>query len=353
MKILFLVPYPVNEAPSQRFRFEQYFEALKERKIYFDIYPFYDKKSWNQIYSDHYVRKTVIIFLAFIKRIYHVLKCIQYDWVFLHREAAPAGPPIFEWIMSRVFRRKIIFDFDDAIWLTDQNAQEWLLRKIKGYNKISGICRWSEKVSCGNEYLRQFALKYNDHCFLNPTTVDTVNIHNRIHKVNSGKVVIGWTGSHTTLKYLYTITDVLVTVLENPGISLLIICNKRPQWNIRDYTFIPWSKDSEIEDLLKTDIGLMPLPDDPWTRGKCGFKAIQYLSLGIPALVSPLEVNRKIVDHGLNGYYCTEPRDWIQYIRELSGDPAKRIEFGRKGREKIIRSYSATSNLNNFLGFFE
>ena len=173
----------------------------------------------------------------------------------------------------------------------------------------------------------------------------------RHHK--PGKIVIGWTGSHTTLKYLYGITDALKKVLLHPDVSITVICNRRPDWEISEYNFIEWNRDREVEDLLGIDIGLMPLPDDQWTRGKCGFKAIQYLALGIPALVSPLDVNRQIVDHGINGYYCSGNDEWINSILELSNDPIKREEFGTSGIQKISAHYSVAANLTNFLGFFE
>lgn len=350
---MFLAPYPYNRAPSQRFRFEQYFQFLNSSGIRYEFRSFYSESLWRKISSGKFLTAFPGIIIAYMIRITHVLRSISFDLIFLHREMTPAGPPVYEWILAKLFRKKIVYDFDDAIWLTDDFTRNRILNRIKWLSKTGTICHISHKVSCGNEYLRSFALQYNPYSFINPTTIDMVALAGKCRKHKSGNITIGWTGSHTTLKYLYGITDALKEILSHPEISLTVISNRRPAWDITDYIFIEWNKDSEIEDLLTIDIGLMPLPDDRWTRGKCGFKALQYLALGIPALVSPLEVNRKIVDHGSNGYYCSETGDWINYILELAGDHLKRERFGAAGMHKISADYSTLSNRNNFLGFFE
>ena len=352
-KVLFLAPYPFNRAPSQRFRFEQYFKYLGKNGIHFGFRSFYSESLWQKMSSGKVLAALPGLVAAYLTRIFHVLLSIRYNRIFIHRELTPAGPPVYEWILARLFRKKIIYDFDDAIWLTDDETRNRFLYRMKWASKVGAVCRMSRMVSCGNEYLQSFALKCNPHSLINPTTIDMDAISGRRHVHKPGNIIIGWTGSHTTLKYLYMIRDPLKEILKNPGITLRIICNRRPHWDINEYNFIEWSRDNEVEDLLNIDIGLMPLPDDQWTRGKCGFKAIQYLALGIPALVSPLEVNRQIVDHGSNGYYCSSAANWINYVLELAGDPLKRDKFGTSGIQKISANYSAVSNLSNFLGFFE
>ncbi len=353
-RILFLAPYPFDEAPSQRYRFEQYFPHLVRQNLLIRSYSFYGSVFWESRVSKSNPVMTSFRFIsACAARVYHTLACLKYDRIFIHREVCPAGPPVFEWIIAKVLRKKIIYDFDDAIWLTDDLERSRMLDKIKWRSKVALICKWSYKVSCGNEYLRKYALEFNKNSYYNPTTIDLALTADRLHQHTGGVVVIGWTGSHTTLKYLYLLTDLLDGLTRDAGFRLLIICNKRPEWNIKNYEFIEWNKTREIDDLMKIDIGLMPLPENSWTLGKCGFKALQYLSLGIPALVSPLEVNKKIVDHGLNGYLCKTIEDWSKYIVELAGDPLKRIRFGEHGRKKVESDYCTASNLANFLGLLE
>ncbi len=166
------------------------------------------------------------------------------------------------------------------------------------------------------------------------------------------QVVIGWTGSHSTLKYLEPLVPVLQQLAQEYRFRLLVIADRPPTIHLPILDFVPWQQETEVDDLLGMHIGVMPLPDDPWARGKCGFKALQYLALGIPAVVSPVGVNARIVTHGVEGYHCLTDEDWYQYLAELLTDAGKRAHMGQAGREKVIAQYSVTANTENFLGLF-
>ena len=134
--------------------------------------------------------------------------------------------------------------------------------------------------------------------------------------------------------------------------TLAVVCDKKPAFDYPFLRFIPWNKPTEIEDLLNFNIGLMPLTEDKWSNGKCGFKALQYMSLGIPALVSPVGVNTRIVDHGINGFICRDAADWKKYITALYRDRELLRVLSTRTREKIEHHYSVKSNTANFLGLF-
>jgi glycosyltransferase involved in cell wall biosynthesis len=167
------------------------------------------------------------------------------------------------------------------------------------------------------------------------------------------KPVIGWTGSHSTLKYLDPVVPLLASISKRYGAKVLIICNKPPAFSFPGLVYIPWSEETEVADLRKIHIGLMPLVQDAWSEGKCGFKLIQYLSLGIPAVASPVGINRKIIDQGQNGFLCTSETEWEDALRTLLHDSTLRQKFGQSGREKIIREYSIQANAPVFLGLFD
>jgi glycosyltransferase involved in cell wall biosynthesis len=273
-----------------------------------------------------------------------VLGASRFEFIFVHREIAPIGPPIFEWLIAKVFKKKIIYDFDDAIWLTDRSNESRVLSFIKWRQKVGAIIRWSYKVSCGNSYLSTFARQANSNVIVNPTTIDTVGLHNPAlypHADNKKKnIVIGWTGSHSTLKYLEESTPILSQIEKTfSNVEFAVIADREPSMRLERFRFIPWNSESEIQDLMMFDIGIMPLPDDQWSKGKCGFKALQYMSLGIPAVASPVGVNINIIDHGQNG--------------RLIEDKSLRKKMGNHGREKIIRNYSVSSNSGLFLKLFE
>lgn len=356
LKILFLVPYPENESPSQRFRFEQYLPLLRKQSAEIKVQAFANTRHWKIFYSrGNILKKAAFILKGLFKRTAILLEVPKYDFIFIHREAAPIGPPIFEWIIGVMLKKKIIYDFDDAIWLTERPDESLLRQSIKWRIKIKSICRWSFKISCGNLYLCDYAYRYNHNIFLNPTTVDTDQLHNpALHpRKKTDKIVIGWTGSHSTLPYLSLIKDVLVEI-ENAfdHVQIMVIADREPDLGLRRMIFRPWSRENEIIDLAEIDIGIMPLPDDKWAQGKCGFKALQYMSMEIPTIASPVGVNTSIIDHDENGFLASTHEDWKRYLEQLIGDRKRRVAMGKLGREKVLRNYSVRSNAPNFLSLF-
>jgi glycosyltransferase involved in cell wall biosynthesis len=277
------------------------------------------------------------------------------DIVFIHRECAPIGPPVFEWIIAKILRKRIIFDFDDAIWLPNTSKENAVVRFFKWHSKTKSICKLSHRVSCGNAYLAEYASPYNKHVRINPTTIDTVHLHNpERHQItrDSGVTTIGWTGTHSTLKYLKLVEGVIQKLSRQYTIRFLVIANKKPTLNIDALEFIEWNRGTEIEDLLKFDIGVMPLTDDIWAKGKCGFKALQYMSLGIPTIASPVGVNTTIIENHVDGFLCDKEEEWLNTVALLIENTALRVRVGQAAIEKVNRNYSVTSNADNFLRLF-
>ena len=353
-KIYFIIPYPFGEAPSQRFRFEQYLDILAKSGFQYHLSSFLDIDAWNILYKPgHYIQKTLKIIAGFIRRIGDIFAMSGYDFVFIHREAAPIGPPVFEWIIAKILKKKIIYDFDDAIWLPNTSGNNRIAAGLKWHSKVCSICRWSFKVSCGNGYLADYARQYNKNVIVNPTTIDTDRYHNRIKDQHTSKLTIGWTGTHSTIQYLDAIVPILQKLEQKYDFVFTVISNSPPSFGLRSLNYIKWSKDTEIDDLLRFNVGIMPLTDDPWSKGKCGFKALQYMSLGIPALVSPVGVNINIVDDGINGKVCHDLNEWEQTMEELINNKELKIIWGKEARKKIEAKYSVFSNSLNFIGLFE
>ena len=348
-QIAFLVPYPIGEAPSQRFRFEQYFKYLEQSGITISTYPFYDLDTWKIMYQKgRMMAKFFGVLLSFVKRISLLFQLYQFDYVFIHRELSPIGPPVFEWIIAKILRKKIIYDFDDAIWLTDEKFR--LTNVLRCFWKVGFICKWSYKVSCGNQYLMDYALQWNKNVIHNPTTIDIAH-HTCIESPEDELPIIGWTGSHSTLKYLEPLIETLKG-LENQ-FKLLVICNVDPKYDLQNYEFVKWSEQSEVEALNRIDIGIMPLPDDEWAKGKCGFKALQYMALKKAVVISPVGVNIQIVRDGVNGYLASSPEEWKEHLLTLLSNKEKRNSLGELSYQTLINGYSVESNKNNFLSLFE
>ncbi len=359
IRVLFICPYPIGESPSQRFRFEQYFDLLKYNGITVVVKPFMSLSTWKIIYQPgNTFGKIGRVLTGFYKRIIALAQVPQYDFVFIHREATPVGPPWFEWIVAKIFRKKIIYDFDDAIWLPATSKENLVASKLRWHTKVKSICAWSYKISCGNSYLVEYAKQFNHRTILNPTTIDTLNLHNPDlfpSKAKHDRFVIGWTGTHSTLQYLDQIVPVIHSLeKKHPNqFEFLVIADKKPSISLSSLRFVKWFKETEITDLLQFDIGLMPLPDNVWAKGKCGFKALQYMALGIPSIASPVGVNSIIIEHGVNGFLCNSSLEWEDTIQKLIEDERLRKQIGEKGKEKIRMNYSVVSNSDKFLSLFE
>ena len=357
MRILFVVPYPAGRAPSQRFRFEQYWEVLSRHGHQYHLAPFLDEATWAILYKPgHTLRKVWGIALGFWRRLQLLFAVPGYDFVFIHREAAPIGPPVFEWLIAKALGKRIIYDFDDAIWMKDPAGEAGIIGRLKWQQKVGAICRWAYKVSCGNAYLADYARQFNPHVIINPTTLDTDLLHNQARDQRpAGPPVIGWTGTHTTLRHLDLVWPVLER-LEREGQQFVfhVISNAPPSHTgLRSLHYSPWRKQTEIADLLSFNLGLMPLVDDPWARGKCAFKALQYMALGLPALVSPVGMNTEVVQDGANGFVCATDEDWYRALRALLANPSARAQLGTAARRTIVEHYSVASNTANFLGLFQ
>jgi glycosyltransferase involved in cell wall biosynthesis len=353
--VLFLLPYPVGHAPSQRFRVEQLLPILDEAGISYTLRPFMDEDTWKILYKGgSAAQKIKGILKGFQLRWKTVRKeAGAYDYIFIHREAAPLGPPVFEWWLKKIKKKKLVYDFDDAIWIPNTSAANKMARWVKAFWKVPFICKWSYAISGGNDYLCRFAAQHTQGKIVKvPTIVDTEHRYNQLKQHHGGKPVVGWTGSHSTLRYLDDIIPVLQQLQELYDFTFVVIADKKPDLPLKDWQYIPWNPATEITDLLKIDIGLMPLTPDSWSEGKCGFKLIQYLSLGIPALASPVGVNSVIVEEHVNGYLCRTPEDWTRSIERLLNDVALRSKMGRRGREKMIASYSLLSVKQPFTSLF-
>lgn len=353
MRVLFLAPYPAKESPSQRYRFEHYLEEMTTRGMEYDYKPFLSVNGWRIIFKKgKTLQKAAAIFAGFMRRWWLMLFIGRYNYIYIHREAAPMGPPVFEWIIARLWRKKIIYDYDDAIWVPVASENNKLARYIKWFSKVKAICKMAYKVSAGNDYLADFGRPHCKQVVVIPTVVDTERVHNRLQNQDTPKPAIGWTGTFSTLKYLEMVTPVIKRLQEKYDFQFIVIANKNPELPLRNFRFIEWKKETEGDDLLSFHIGIMPLLDGDIEKGKCGFKAIQYMSLGIPAVVSPVGVNGIIVTDGQNGFTAKNEKEWEEQLEQLLVNPSLRTAFGTESRKRVEEVYSVKATTPAFLNLF-
>ena len=289
-----------------------------------------------------------------LKRFFLLFSISKYDYIFIYREATLIGPPFLEFFAAKVLKKKIIIDFDDAIWKQQTAIKNKFIARLRhSKNKTENLCTWAYKVSCGNHFLCNYAKQFNKNTIYIPTTIDTQKLHNQIktHK-NKSKIVIGWTGSFSTMIYLDMVYDVVKELAQKYAIEFHIISNEAPKIDENLIIYKAWNKQTEIDDLMCFDIGIMPLFDTEWEEGKCGFKALQYMSLGIPAVVSPVGVNKEIVENNKNGLFATTKQEWFEKLSILIESATYRQKLGQAGRKTIEKKYSVSSQQKTYLKLF-
>jgi len=321
MKIAFLVTR--LDKPSARYRVLQYLPYLREKGHIPDI---------------------VIITKNYWERLTIFGKMKNYDVVFLQKK--PLGA--IECNVLRRHAKTLVYDFDDAVMFRDsQRGDHRSLRRRRNFVRT---VKSSDVVIAGNEYLRSFALKENPNTFLIPTSVDMERYTERPTASESKSLILGWIGSSKTLMYLENMKSVWDTIYDRfPHVKLKIVGDRFFHCERMPVIKKPWIYEEEIDDLHSFDIGLMPLTDDPWSRGKCGFKLLQYMAVGVPAVCSPVGVNREIVSDGLNGFWARNEQEWIEKLGTLIRDRRLRLQMGKKTRETVIKNYSTEVNQQKLL----
>lgn len=342
IKICALVLYPYDTVPGQRFRLEQWEPFLNRKGIVVDYLGFADTNLIDLMpRHGHFVGKAFGLMKAVLRRIGHLSKLRKYDVIYLYRAAAMVGPAIFERLI-KFSGKPIIYDFDDAIFLTHTATANSLFGWAKFSGKTAAICGLSNHITVGNSFLANYALEFNKNVTIVPSSVDIVKYKPRGRTDKSKKVIVGWTGSSTSMTYLELFEPMLSELFQGrEDVELHVHSDREPSLPNTPFVWHRWSPETEVEEISKFDIGLMPMPDEIWSQGKCAMKALLYMSLGIPAVCSDLGANRDVIRHGENGLLCTSYKEWTEAINSLAADAELRARLGDAGRHTIVENFSA------------
>ncbi len=341
MRVLAVVPSIYDTSPGQRFRIEQWEPILRESGVEITYAPFETEELRSILYRGGKIFAKIGGVISSMNRRSGELNSLnEFDLIYLFREAALLGPPWFERKIART-GQPIVFDFDDAVFFSYKSPSNGYLSYLKFPGKTAEICRLSAHVLAGNEFLAEYARANNKNVTIIPTTIDTEKYQFIERENDPNNLTIGWSGSFSTIQHLDTIRDVLQELAKTEKFRLRVIGT--PQYKIPgiDVEALLWRSETEIYDLRHIDIGLMPLPDDNWSKGKCGLKALQYMALGVPSICSPVGVNSTIIKDGENGFLAGNKAEWIEKIKVLIHEPELRRKLGPAGRETVEREYSA------------
>lgn len=338
--ILVLTKYERNGA-SSRVRFFQFFPELTRAGLKIQYQALFDESYITLLQSGR--RSVINIIFAYLRRLFFLLaeSSKQYQMVWIEKELFPWIPAVLENLVLRRFRF-IFFDYDDAVFhLYDMHKISIVRRVLAG--KYISLNACASMTFCGNEYIRDYFLRSGvEKTKLIPTVVD-YDRYGRINKkgINSDRVIVGWIGQKSTQNYLNMIEPVLRELVLNGVIEFVVIGGKGLGFSF-PVTYFDWTEDSEIESIHRLQVGLMPLPDNSFENGKCGYKLIQYLAAGVAVVASPVGVNRVIVDHGINGFLADDIHEWKKYLYVLISSPEFRVSCGARGKEKIKSTYSVS-----------
>jgi glycosyltransferase involved in cell wall biosynthesis len=339
MNVLALTRYSALAA-STRQRFTQFFPALREAGIDVTLSP---------LLGDDYVKniggkKSISTMMeAYGRRFIELaFQARSYDALWIQYEVFPFLPGPFERVLAMT-RRPYLVDYDDAIFhnydLSGGSFRRWALSR-----KLVPLLTHAHACVAGNTYLATYAERYCPEVVIIPTVVNT-NRYCPLKERLAGPLRVGWIGSPSTWRYVEPLLPTIIPVLQRFGAELNVV-GAAPTVQQTGIKFFEWSEDTEIAAVQSFDIGIMPLSDDPWARGKCGYKLIQYMSCGVPCIASPVGVNADIVTPGEDGFLATGAEEWISALTILLSNADLRIRMGESGRSKVISRYSLKSQVD-------
>ncbi len=347
MKILLLSRYGRLGA-SSRIRSYQYLPYLREKGVHVTIAPFFDDDYLIYRYSGSH-KILGAIFRAYVQRIFTLFKTNSFDLIWIEKEVLPWLPAWGEGILS-LLKVPYIVDYDDAIFHRYDMDHRGVVRSLLG-KKIDEVMRKAALVIVGNQYLANRAIKAGAKLveYL-PTVVDSKRY--RVKSIyDKSKIKIGWIGSPTTAKYLHLVQPALMMICKEGNTRLVLIGAGQIELKGVPTETRSWSEESECDEINDFDIGIMPIPDDPWARGKCGYKLIQYMASGLPVVASGVTANLGIIEHGVSGYIAKTLTDWVDALVALRDDFRLRKRMGNSGRIKVEKNFDLQISAPRLLSF--
>lgn len=335
--------------PARRFRVEHFLSLLREQGVFCIELPSWPSKYFNFSFNSRLVSVVSFGFLSIIKafvRIFQIIIVPFADLVFIQRELLPYNIFFLERIIW-LLNKNIVFDFDDSIFLYKDEISSSIGKYLTRKDTIAETIRMSREVICGNGYLAEYARKYNKNVTIIPTVLDTDKYVPKIQSARTeNRFVIGWMGTSGNLKYLLSLKEVFREIRKAyPEVILRIVTEKflfQEEFSDAIPTeFKKWSEKNEVSDLQGFDLGVMPLADNKWTKGKCGFKILQYMATGIPVVASAVGANNEIVQDGISGFLASNDAEWKEKILKIIGNDFDIVSsLFEKGRERVVSHYS-------------
>jgi len=335
MKVLLLSRYGRLGA-SSRVRSFQYLPFLELKGWQVDVIPLFPDNYLQAFYSRQPRGGQVVA--GYWRRLKALVWVKKYDLIWIEKEIFPFMPALVERLLTK-FGIPYVADYDDALFHRYDCHRSMLIRSFLGH-KIDTVMRHATLVVAGNEYLAERAQAAGARRVeIVPSVVD-LSLYMVKQQANNPPLVIGWIGSPSSTHCLLDITPIFESLKRDFDVQFVAVGATEEVVRRLPIEVRRWSEENEVKSIQDFDIGIMPLEESPWERGKCGYKLIQYMSCGLPVVASPVGVNKQIIDHGVNGFLARDFHEWEQVLRDLLNDQELRRHMGAKGREKVEANYS-------------
>jgi glycosyltransferase involved in cell wall biosynthesis len=346
MKVLALASYPI-EAAATRYRLNQFIEPLAKHDITLTVHPFLNSKLFSRLYEHKSWPRTVMgLAKSALLRLRVVIAARNADVVLIQREAMMFGPPLIEWLITRGLKRPMVLDLDDATYVSYTSpTYGGLGSALKWFSKTDDLIKWATIVTCGNRSISDYVSSKGARARIIPTVVDTDVFCPAPSSSTNNPVVLGWIGTHSTFPYLESIFPVLSKLAENYEFRLKIVGAGRPEVTIPRVAIEnrKWNLADEVRDFQSIDVGLYPIEPNlysgKWAFGKSGFKAVQYMAVGVPYVATPVGGSAEIGEAGLTHLFATTDDEWYRALETLIVDSRRRREMGAAGRRHVIEHF--------------
>lgn len=326
-------------AASTRYRLGQFVPGLASMGIDLEICHLLNDDYLRRRFSGGVPSITTLLRSGF-DRFADLWRQHEYDVVMVHCELFPLMPG---WLESALIRQPYVYDFDDAFYLKYRSGRFGVASPVLGC-KFDTVIAGAAAVTAGNHVLGQYARKYNSNTHYLPTVVDTERYLPRSVSRIDSVFTVGWIGSPSTALYLSELVGPLSVIGQEGSVRLIVIGGKAPVIPNVTVVEVEWQEHTEVEVINSFDVGVMPLPDDDWARGKCAFKLIQYMACAVPVIASPVGANVDVVNDEC-GFLAATHHEWVVALRALRDQSGKRNELGLAGRERVVQYYSLEHNL--------
>lgn len=343
MKVLALASYPI-EAAATRYRLEQFVVPLAERGITMTVRPFLDSRLFSTLYQRRRLPLTALgLVRSALMRFGDAFRAREADVVLVQREAMIFGPPLIEWLTTQVGNRPLLLDLDDATYVSYTSPTYGRLAStLKWFSKTDDLIRWAKVVTCGNRIIAEYVSGKGTQARVIPTVVDTERFRPSSATDESDTPVLGWVGTHSTFQYLETIFPALQELARDYSFRLKVVGAGAHRIELPgvEVLNLEWSLEREVEDFQSFDIGLYPIIADKWAMGKSGFKAIQYMAVGVPYVVSPVGTCTEIGEPGRTHFLASTQDEWREALGKLLADRELRKRMGAAGRRHATDYYT-------------